>query len=83
MQDGKQGSRPGSTRAERMAQARAGKFKGPQYEKDRASHGVPSGSVRATDVGQSRVMPRTTPISTRMTGNSPYERQYPQKPGNQ
>ena len=80
---GNQGMRPGSTFQEMRRKARAGDLRGKTYGADSTSHGVPTGSVRAKEAGQGSGIVRKQNLSSRMTGNTPYERQYPVKPGSQ
>lgn len=80
---GKQGSRPGNTRSERLVKARSGAFAGKQYESDglRGGPSTASEGAKAQRVGQGSGVVRKSPIGSPNTGNSPYERQQPRKPG--
>lgn len=78
--DGKRGSRPGQTRSERMERARAGAFRGKQYEHDAVcepGYGKPSPKL----AGAGRAFVSTAPINTPRTGNTPYEQQQKVRPG--
>lgn len=78
---GNQGMRPGSTFQEQRRKARAGAFRGQQYGATSISYGVKTGSVRAPEVGQGTAIVKKQKLSTRMTGNDPTEKQFPQRPG--
>lgn len=78
--DGKQGSRSGSTFQEMRSKARSGSFAGKKYPHDtkcEQGYGAPDPRM----AGQGSGVVRARPISTPRTGNSPYERQVPTKPG--
>lgn len=80
---GKQGMRPGSTFQEMRAKARAGSLAGKQYASDglRSGPSTASEGAKAARVGQGSGIVKRSPIGSPQTGNSPYERQQPRKPG--
>jgi len=80
---GKQGSRPGSTFQDMRAKARAGSLAGKSYASDglRSAPSTSSEGAKAARVGQGTGVVRRSPIGSPNTGNSPYERQTPRKPG--
>jgi len=80
---GKQGSRPGSTYQDMRAKARAGSLAGKSYPGDglRSGPSTTSEGAKAARVGQGTAIVRRSPIGSPNTGNSPYERQQPRKPG--
>ncbi len=78
--DGKQGSRSGQTRSERMERARAGAYRGKQHPHDAVcepGYGKPTPRM----AGSGDVFVRAQPINTPRTGHSPYEQQQKVKPG--
>jgi hypothetical protein len=81
--DGKQGSRPGSTFQEMRQKARGGSLHGKQYAQD-GIHAGPSSAelgAKVARAGQGSGIVKKTPLGSPNTGNSPYERQQPRKPG--
>ena len=75
----KQGSRPGQTFQAMREKARAGKFAGPSTYGD-CSHPQVSGKNNPPNVGQAKGMTKS-PLDSRATGNNPWERRQPMKPG--
>ena len=79
--EGRRGSRPGNTHAERLVRARAGDFRdSKQYPKDgvcEPGYGAPPTRL----AGQGTSFVQKSPISTPRTGNSPYEQQQKKRPG--
>ncbi len=73
------GSRPGNTHLERLAKARSGAFAGKKYPDDGFKMGTGAPSPRMAGSGSGIVS--KSPIATPRTGNSPYERPMPVKPG--
>ena len=78
--DGRRGSRPGSTFQDMRQKARSGSLRGKLYEGDEMCCGQGVGRP-----SPSMSSPRTTvtksPISSPRTGNSPWERPITRKPG--
>lgn len=78
--EGRQGSRPGSTFQDMRQKARAGQLRGPQFPHDgvcEPGYGKPT----PTMAGQGTSVVNKRPIVSSRTGNSPYERPVPYKPG--
>lgn len=73
------GSRPGNTHLERLAKSRSGAFAGKKYPDDGFKMGTGASSPRMAGSGSGIVS--KSPIATPRTGNSPYERPMPVKPG--
>lgn len=79
---GKQGSRPGNTRSERLEKARSGAFAGKSYPQDA---NLQRGKVQITQAGQgtnvvkkSALNPQSNP---KTTAGDPWKRPEYQKPG--
>lgn len=78
--DGKQGSRKGNTRSERMERARAGAFRGKQYEHDGVC--APGyGKPKPTLAGSGRTFVSKQPINTPKSTHDPYKQQTKVRPG--
>lgn len=69
----------GNTHLERLAKARSGAFAGKKYPDDGFKMGTGAPSPRRA--GQGSGIISKSPIATPRTGNSPYERPAPTKPG--
>lgn len=75
-----QGSRPGQTFQAMREKARAGKLAGPSNYATDCSHPQKSGYMNPPNVGQAKSM-TTSKLGSKLTGNNPWERARPLKPG--
>lgn len=74
-----QGSRPGSTFQAMREKARAGQLRGKTYNEWASA--VPSGTHNPPNRGQGTSVVTRSPLDSKNSGNSPWERNTPLKPG--
>jgi len=75
---GKQGSRPGNTRSERLAKARSGAFAGKSYAEDA---NLRRGPVDIKQAGQGTSVVKKTPLRPEAPTGDPWKRPDYAKPG--
>lgn len=80
--EGRQGSRPGQTFQAMRQKARAGQLAGPRMPHGDSGCCYPgTGRPTPTNVGTGRTTVTRSPIQSPSTGNDPFERPFPRKPG--